>query len=56
MTVAASGFRTSKLEGIDLSVGRLPNIDVDLQVGAVAETVEVSESTTLVDTTQSKVR
>jgi outer membrane receptor protein involved in Fe transport len=55
MTVAASGFRTSKLEGIDLSVGRLPNIDVDLQVGAVAETVEVSESTTLVDTTQSKV-
>jgi outer membrane receptor protein involved in Fe transport len=55
MTVAASGFRTSKLEGIDLSVGRLPNIDVDLQVGAVAETVEVSESTTLIDTTQSKV-
>ena len=55
MTVAASGFRTSKLEGIDLSVGRLPNIDVDLQVGAVAETVQVSESTTLVDTTQSKV-
>src|SRR6516162_7935785 len=50
MTVAASGFRTSKLEGIDLSVGRLPNIDVDLQVGAVAETVQVSETTTLIDT------
>jgi hypothetical protein len=42
LTVTAPGFRTSKIAGIALTVGRLPNIDVELQVGAVAESVEVS--------------
>jgi outer membrane receptor protein involved in Fe transport len=55
MTVNASGFRTFKGAGIDLSAGRLPNIDVTLEVGTVAETVEVSEAATMVDTSQSKV-
>lgn len=55
LTVTAAGFRTYKLPNIDLTVGRLPSIDVKLEVGAVAETVEVSGQATMVDTTQSKV-
>ena len=55
MTVSAAGFRTYKQTGIDLRVGRFPNIDVQLQVGTLAETVEVSAAAPIVDTTQSKV-
>ena len=55
LTVTAPGFRTFKQVGIDLAVGRLPTLDVKLEVGAVAETVEVSGSATMVDTSQSKV-
>ena len=55
MTVSANGFRTFKQGGIDLTVGRMPNLDIKLEVGAVAETVEVSGAAPLVDTTQSKV-
>ena len=49
------GFRTYRQGGIDLTVGRMPILDVKLEVGAVAETVEVSGEAPLVDTTQSKV-
>jgi outer membrane receptor protein involved in Fe transport len=55
ITVSATGFRTARLPGIDLTAGRLPSIDVKLEVGAVAETVEVSSSAPVVDLTQSKV-
>jgi len=55
MTVSAKGFRSSRQGNLDLSVGRMPNLDVKLEVGAVAETVEVSGEAPLVDTTQSKV-
>jgi hypothetical protein len=56
LTVTASGFRTVKQSGIDLLVGRFPNIDITLEVGAVAETVEVSANATTIDMTQSKVQ
>ena len=55
MTVSSPGFRNYRQTGIDLRVGRLPSIDVQLEVGAVAETVEVSGTPTMVDLTQSKV-
>jgi outer membrane receptor protein involved in Fe transport len=55
LTVSATGFRTYKQSGIGMTVGRFPNIDVQLQVGTLAETVEVSAAAPLVDTTQSKV-
>jgi outer membrane receptor protein involved in Fe transport len=55
MTVTAPGFRTSKQAGINLTVGRLPTIDIQLEVGTVAETVEVSANATSIDVTQSKV-
>ncbi len=55
LTVTAPGFRVYRQSNIDLSVGRLPSIDVQLQVGGVAETVEVTTEATMIDTTQSKV-
>ena len=55
VTVTAKGFRTVKQGGIDLSVGRLPNVDIKLEIGTVTETVEVSSLAAVVDTTQSKV-
>jgi outer membrane receptor protein involved in Fe transport len=55
MIVSAPGFRNYRQTGIDLRVGRLPSIEVQLEVGAVAETVEVSGTPTMVDLTQSKV-
>jgi uncharacterized protein YidB (DUF937 family) len=55
LTVNAKGFRTVKKTNIELSAGRLPTIDVQLEVGSVAETIEVSSAAPLVDVTQSKV-
>jgi len=54
LTVTATGFRTYKQENIDLQVGHLPTLDVTMQVGTLAETVEVSADAALLDTTQSK--
>lgn len=53
--VKASNFRAYKQTGITLDVGKVPNIDVQLEVGAVSQTVEVTGQTPLVETTQSKV-
>ena len=55
LTVTAAGFRTFKQSGIDLSVGRLPNLEVALEVGALTETIEVASTATIVDTTTSRV-
>jgi hypothetical protein len=56
LIVTSAGFRTFKQEGINLEVGRLPSIDVRLEVGAITETVEVSSQAALIDSTQSKVQ
>src|SRR3954453_4625474 len=50
MTVTAKGFRTARQAGLELAVGRMPNLDMRLEVGAVAETIEVSGAAPLVDT------
>ncbi len=55
ITVSATGFKTYKQAGISLDAGREPSVDITLQVGAIAETVEVSGAAPLVDITQSKV-
>lgn len=55
LTATATGFRTAKLSEIDLSAGRLPVVDVKLEVGAVSETVEVTDAAPNVDVTSSKV-
>ena len=56
LSVSVPGFRTFKQVGIELVVGRLPNVDVRLEVGAVAETLEISSSITTLDVSQSKVQ
>jgi hypothetical protein len=56
VTIAATGFRTSKQENIALEVGHLPTLDVTMEVGTVAETVNVSSEGGVIDTTQSKVQ
>lgn len=55
LVVTAANFRTHKQEGIDLTAGRLPSMDVVLQIGAAAEVVEVTGEAPIVDVTQSKV-
>src|SRR5713226_3721367 len=54
LTVKASGFRTYKRTGIGLDVGRLPNVDVTMELGITSELVEVSAAAPIVDTTTSK--
>ncbi|MGZ4731193.1 MAG: outer membrane beta-barrel protein [Terriglobales bacterium] len=56
LTVTARGFKVEKRAGIVLEVGRLPNVDIQLEVGAASETVEVSGAAPLVDVAQSKVQ
>jgi hypothetical protein len=55
VAVTAKGFSVHKQRGVKLEVGKLPNIDITLQVGSVAEIVEVSGEAPLVDVSQSKV-
>ncbi len=54
LTVSATNFRTYKQTGIKLEVGRLPTIDVQLEIGAVTQLVEVSGKSPIVDVTTSK--
>ena len=51
LTVELSGFRTSVFENVPLSVDTIARQDVRVVVGAVAETVEVTASTTVINTT-----
>ena len=55
ITFSAKGFRVVKHGNLALEVGRLPNIDVQLDIGASTEVIEVSAQALLVDVTQSKV-
>ena len=55
LTVSAKGFRALKRQDVSLDVGRLPNIDVSLEIGSMSETIEVSGEAPAVDVTQSKV-
>jgi len=55
LAFSAPGFRILKLQNVTLDVGRLPNVDAQLEVGAAAEVVEVHGESPAVDVTQSKV-
>ncbi|HWE51220.1 MAG TPA: TonB-dependent receptor [Bryobacteraceae bacterium] len=55
LTTSATGFKSFKLVGLDVTAGRLPNVDVKLEIGTVSETVEVTSDIPTVDVTQSKV-
>jgi len=47
--VTAKGFKTSKQEKLNLEVGRLPTIDITLEVGTSAEVVEVTGAAPVID-------
>src|SRR3982074_1492498 len=56
LTVTAPGFRTYKQDNLNLEVGHVPSLDVAMQVGTLAETIEVTSQAAMVDVTQSKVQ
>ena len=47
---ACSGFNTLRREGIELSAGFTANVNVEMQVGALEETITVSGASPVVDT------
>lgn len=51
VVVAAEGFKTYIRQGLGIEAGHLPTVDLTLQVGAAATTVEVTESGPVIDTT-----
>jgi outer membrane receptor protein involved in Fe transport len=55
LVITAPNFRTYKREKIELTVGRLPTIDITLEIGTTSEVVEVTGAAPLVDVSQSKV-
>ncbi len=55
MTVGQEGFQTEVRSGITLTVGREAVVDVQLAVGAVSQTVEVTGEAPLVESTTSAV-
>src|SRR5260370_17189790 len=52
-SVTASGFKTASRTGITLQVGDYKQIDVQLQIGDVSQSVEVSAEVPLIDTSSS---
>src|ERR1041385_6981769 len=50
VTVEAAGFKKSVREGIELRTNEEPRIDVKLEVGSLAESVEVQATTPLLET------
>ena len=51
ITVSATNFKTVKRDGLALDVGRLPTIDIALEVGAASQVVEVSGMAPVIDVT-----
>jgi len=51
LTITAKNFKNVNREGLVIEVGHLPTIDITLEVGSSSETVEVSGSAPLIDTT-----
>jgi len=51
LTVKAQGFKTEKRDGVTVGVGRLPTLDLILQVGSESATIEVSAEAPVIDTT-----
>ena len=52
--ITAQGFTALKRGGIDIQVGHLPTLDLQLQVGASSTVVEVTGEAPLIDTTTSR--
>src|SRR5262249_58790610 len=55
VTVSIKGFRTSNIDGVKLDAGVPKTVNVKLEVGSVAETVEVTASGELVQATSATI-
>jgi len=55
VTISQPGFQTEARTGIALTIGRNAVVDVQLEVGAVSQTVEVTGEAPLVETRESSV-
>src|SRR6266853_1854760 len=55
LSATAPNFRTFKVTGIKLDVGKAPTFDLPLELGEVSQTIEVTSTAILVDVTSSKV-
>lgn len=53
LTITAQGFRVAKAGGLNVELGKAATIDTRLEIGGVAETVEVSAQAVMVDTQSS---
>jgi outer membrane receptor protein involved in Fe transport len=54
ITVKAQGFSALKQNGIDIAVGHLPTLDLELKVGGSETTVEVSSEAPVIDVTTTR--
>jgi hypothetical protein len=50
ISVAAAGFQTAVVNGVEVPVGQAVRVDVELKVGALAEATEVTAAAPLLDT------
>src|SRR5882762_4280997 len=55
LSASAPNFRTVKVTGIKLDVGKLPTFDLALELGEVTQTIEVTSTAVLIDVTSSNV-
>lgn len=53
VTVSLAGFRTSRVGGVSVELGKATSVDVKLEVGQVTESVIVSGTAVMVDTQSS---
>jgi len=51
IVVTAKGFKTTKRDGLQIDIGRLPTVDIVLEVGTAGEVVEVTGQAPLIDVT-----
>ena len=50
LEVSSDGFKTNRLDNIELSLGQNQRVDVKLELGEVTETVEVTDELSLIQT------
>jgi hypothetical protein len=56
VTISASGFATSLYDPIDIVVGQKLELSVALKIGTSTETIEVTQESTLIQTTTSEIQ
>ncbi|SPE32770.1 conserved exported hypothetical protein [Candidatus Sulfopaludibacter sp. SbA6] len=56
ITVAASGFNKAQLKNVEVQLNKIATANLKLEVGTSVETVEVSASAAVIDTTTSQVQ